>query len=125
MSDSLARQLATRLATLGPAARPAALRLLATFTPTELAALLHDWRELWARPKQLIPPGGRWRSHGFLTARAFGKTRAIAEFVTAEAMAGRAARIALMAQNEEKTHEVMINGKSGLIAVSRSPRLRG
>jgi phage terminase large subunit-like protein len=86
------------------------------FTPVQLAAFRYDW-ERWARPKQLIPQG-KWRSWGFLTGRGFGKTRAESEFVVAEAMAGRANRIGLCAQNEEKTVEVLVEGESGLVNVS-------
>jgi phage terminase large subunit-like protein len=84
-------------------------------TPLELAALSHDWDRTWARPSQIIP-AGRWRSWGFLCGRRFGKTRAVAEFVNREAEAGRAMRIALIAQNEDKALEVQVEGDSGLIA---------
>lgn len=84
----------------------------------ELAGLAFDWAEWWARPSQLPPENGRWRSWGLCTGRGFGKTRSIAEWVHREAMSGRAMRIALIAQNEDKTHEVMIDGESGLIAVA-------
>src|SRR5690606_32952912 len=83
----------------------------------ELAALRHAWREWWARSKQVIPQG-HWRSIGFLTGRGYGKTAAVSEFVAGEAFAGRARRIALIAQNEDKTREVMVEGESGLIATS-------
>jgi phage terminase large subunit-like protein len=55
---------------------------------------------------------------GLCTGRGFGKTRACAEWVLQEAMEGRAMRIALIAQNEDKTREVMIDGDSGLVACS-------
>jgi phage terminase large subunit-like protein len=91
--------------------------ILGRFTVVELAALWHDWAGFWARPAQL-PPSTNWRSLGFLTGRGFGKTRALSEYVNVEAMAGRAMRIGLAAQNEDKTLEVMVHGKSGLIACS-------
>jgi len=82
----------------------------------ELAALRHDWT-FWARPKQL-PPATPWRSWGLCTGRGYGKTRSIAEYITAEVMAGRARRVALVAQNEDKTREVLVDGESGLVAVA-------
>jgi phage terminase large subunit-like protein len=83
-------------------------------SPLELAALYHDWDRTWARAKQIIPRGA-WRSWGFLCGRRFGKTRAVAEFVNREAESGRAMRIALIAQNEDKAIEVQVEGDSGLI----------
>lgn len=87
-------------------------------TVVEQAALAYDWTEWWARPKQLPPEHDRWRSWGLCTGRGFGKTRSIAEYVHREAMSGRAMRIALCAQNDDKTREVMIDGESGLLAVA-------
>lgn len=90
---------------------------LARRSNLELAALLRSWREWWARSKQLAPPHP-WRSLGFLTGRGFGKTRAISEWVNGEVAAGRSRWIGLIAQNEDKTFEVMVDGPSGLIATS-------
>jgi len=91
--------------------------VLARCSVVQLAALRYDWADWWARPKQRIPDGP-WRSYGFLTGRGFGKTRTISEWVQQEVFAGRAERIALIAQNEDKTIEVMIEGESGLLATS-------
>lgn len=91
--------------------------VLASLSATDAAALAYDWEEFWARENQ-IPPDGPWRSWGFLTARGVGKTRSCAEHVNAEASSGRAARVALVAQNEDKVYDVMIAGEAGLIACS-------
>lgn len=117
----LADVVADALAKLGPelAVREAA-SWLAELTVSELAALGADWEHTWARPSQLIPDGP-WRSHGFLTARRVGKTRSLAQFVNREAEAGRAMRIGLCAQTEDKALEVMVHGEAGLIACS-SPK---
>jgi len=88
--------------------------VLAELTPMQLAHVRHDW-SLWARPKQIVPPGP-WKSFGLLTGIGWGKTRTLAEFVTAEVVAGRAKRIGLCAQNEDRGYEVMVEGKSGLLA---------
>ena len=115
MTSSLAQAVAARLvAEYGADAHKALDELLDRHGSLELAATLHDWEHVWARAKQL-PPHDDWRSFGFLTGRGFGKTRAISELITAEVFAGRAGRIALMAQTYEKTEEVMIDGKSGLL----------
>lgn len=90
---------------------------LAGLTTLEAAALAYDWEHVWRKPKQAPPPGD-WRTWGALTGRGFGKSRANAEYVHAEAMAGRAMRIALVGQNEDRTVEVMVEGESGLLAVS-------
>ena len=102
--------LASRLvAALGrPAAHRALDVALSKFTVVELASLAATW-EFWARPKQLAPIGD-WRSWGFLTARAFGKTFAIAHFINTEVQAGRAKCIGLAAQNETKTIAVQVAG---------------
>jgi phage terminase large subunit-like protein len=113
---SLAERIVSRFAAL-PNGGALLEQALGELSVTELVALQYDWDRFWARPKQLIRPG-RWRSWGFLTGRGFGKTRAISSWIQAEVYAGRAMRIALMAQNEDKTYEVMVEGESGLIATS-------
>lgn len=114
---SPAQLLVERLRPLGPEGAHRALdMMLRDLTPAERAGLEHNWR-FWARPKQLFP-STPWRSIGFLTGRGFGKTRAISEFLLAEMQAGRAERVGLCAQNEDKTLEVMVHGKSGLVTIS-------
>ncbi len=82
--------------------------IVAKFTNVELAALASH-RATWMRPKQ-CPPVAEWRSWGKLTARGWGKTDAIARFITEEVQAGRAMRIGLAAQNETKTIAVQVGG---------------
>jgi phage terminase large subunit-like protein len=89
---------------------------LGELSNTELAALLYDWERFWARPEQIFPE--RFRSHGFLSARRFGKTVACSSYVNREVFAGRAQRIGFMAQNEQRTFEVQVDGEVGLIACS-------
>jgi phage terminase large subunit-like protein len=117
-SASPAEQLARRLvAELGPSAHKAVDLALAKMPIVERAALAYNWHGFWARPKQLLPDGP-WRSFGLLTGRAFGKTRTLSEFVTAEVMAGRARRVALCAPTEDDTRDVMVEGESGLLNVA-------
>jgi len=82
----------------------------------DLAAFAHAW-EFWGRSKQLAPEH-HWKSWGFIAGRGMGKTRAACEHIVGEVMAGRARRIGVAAQNEDKTFEVLIEGKSGLLACS-------
>lgn len=99
-----------------PDARTIIDEAIAELTPVQLAHVRHNWA-LWARSKQVVPHGP-WKSFGLLTGLGFGKTRCLSEFITAEVIAGRARSIGLCAQNEDKTYDVMVAGKSGLLAVS-------
>lgn len=114
-SRSLAEDLAALAASTptGPALLAATL---ASLTDLEAAALAHDW-SFWRRPKQAPPPGD-WRSWGALGGRGMGKTLANTRFLEGEVQAGRASRIALIAQNEERCVEVLVNGESGLVTIS-------
>lgn len=83
----------------------------------DLAALSYDWRNMWARPKQVAPAHG-WRSWGFLGARGIGKTLAVSKHINEEAHAGRAMLIGLAAQDEANSIAVQVLGPSGLIATA-------
>jgi predicted phage terminase large subunit-like protein len=78
--------------------------------------LLDDWR-IWARPSQL-PPEGAWRVWLLLAGRGFGKTRGGAEWVRAQAESRSARRIALVAPTARDARLVMVEGESGLLAIS-------
>lgn len=54
-----------------------------------------------------------------LAGRGFGKTRAGAEWIHEEVQAGRAGRIALVADDAKDARDVMIEGESGLLATAR------
>jgi phage terminase large subunit-like protein len=78
--------------------------------------ILKTWR-FRARPEQL-PPQGDWRIWLFLGGRGAGKTRSGAEWV-AEGVAGRTMRrIGLLGATYDDARAVMIEGESGLLAVS-------
>jgi phage terminase large subunit-like protein len=102
----LCKRLVDRLGREG--AHRAVDAIVAKFTNVERAALAAH-RSTWMRPKQ-CPPRGEWRSWGNLTSRGWGKTDAIARFITEEVQAGRAMRIGLAAQNETKTIAVQAEG---------------
>ena len=91
-------------------------RFLANLQPGEAEELLHRWH-LWARPSKLPPPGD-WRVWLLMAGRGFGKTRAGAEWVRGFAESGAARSIALVGDTEEDVRQVMVEGPSGLLAVS-------
>lgn len=100
---------------------------LREFTAEELRLILAHW-PLWARDDQLPPSateaGEAWRIWLILGGRGAGKTRAGAEWVTAKAMgrdlddAPPARRIALVGETLGEVRQVMIEGISGILAVS-------
>jgi predicted phage terminase large subunit-like protein len=100
------------------ASLPQALRneLVAALSPTEARALLYDW-SFWARPTQL-PPDGTWRVWLLLAGRGFGKTRTGAEMIRARAVARTARRVALVAPTAGDARDVMVEGDSGILAIS-------
>ena len=118
VSRSPAEALAARLASeLGGGAHGALDLALGKLAPVERAALAFAWRDFWARPTQVIPDGP-WRSYGTMAGRGYGKTRKDAEWVTAEIAAGRAGRVALVDKSNADTRGIMVEGKSGLVAVA-------
>ena len=70
-----------------------------------------------ARPNQLPPPGD-WQVWLLLAGRGFGKTRTLAEWVCQQAASGRAGRIALVAATAADARDVLVEGQSGILAVS-------
>jgi predicted phage terminase large subunit-like protein len=102
-----------RLAALPFAEREACL---AALSAEGAFALYYDWR-IWARPSQL-PPEGRWRVWLLLAGRGFGKTRSGAEWVREQVESGAAKRVALVAPTAADARDVMVEGESGLLAIS-------
>ena len=99
------------------AATPAQIdRFIASLAPGEAARLVHEW-SLWARPSQL-PPCGDWRVWLLMAGRGFGKTRAGAEWVRSLATSGTAKSVALVGDTAEDVRQVMIEGPSGVLAVT-------
>lgn len=91
-------------------------KLRASLTDAEAAAFAYDWSR-WARPKQLCPSGD-WDGWLILAGRGFGKTRTAGEFVRAEAEAQTAGRIALIAETSADGRDVLVEGESGILALS-------
>src|SRR5215813_6194674 len=92
--------------------------LIRAMAPGEANALEYDWRYR-ARPEQL-PPAGSWRVWLLLAGRGFGKTRCGAEWVRADVKAGRR-RIALVGPTAADARNVMVEGASGILAISPDP----
>ena len=89
--------------------------LIRAMAPGEANAFEYDWRYR-ARPEQL-PPEGSWRVWLLMAGRGFGKTRCGAEWVRAEVKAGRR-RIALVGPTAADARDVMVEGESGILAIS-------
>ncbi|MEI6641161.1 MAG: terminase family protein [Novosphingobium sp.] len=88
---------------------------------SERDAVPWNW-PMWARAAQL-PPTGDWRVWLIMAGRGFGKTRAGAEWVRMVAERDPEARIALVGASLHEARSVMVEGESGLMAVS-PPHLR-
>lgn len=96
---------------------PEAIRaLVEDLDPEEAETILRDW-ELWAREEQL-PPAGAWFCWLILAGRGWGKTRTGAEYIRARAESGNYSRFALIGETAADVRDVMVEGESGLLAIS-------
>ena len=77
--------------------------------------ILSDWR-FWARPEQLAPPGD-WTYWLACAGRGWGKTRAGAEWVNAQANAMPGSRGFLAARTAGDLRDVVIEGESGIMSL--------
>jgi predicted phage terminase large subunit-like protein len=105
-------------AILTPGASPLTREQIDQLSDREVMALLHDWG-LWARPNQLFPPETWWNIWMLLAGRGFGKTRSGAEAIRHLVDTGHR-RIALIAPTSGDARDVMVEGESGLLAISPS-----
>lgn len=87
-----------------------------TFTEEELFQLSFEW-SLWARREQMAPDGD-WTVWMLMAGRGFGKTRSGAEWVRSLIEAGTHSRIALIGATSADARDVMVEGESGLLAIS-------
>ena len=85
-------------------------------SPAAAYRCLYDW-SFWARPNQLPPPGD-WVAWLLLAGRGFGKSRTGAEWIREEAESGRRKRLALVARTAGDIRNVMVEGESGILAIS-------
>ena len=91
--------------------------LLEGMSPEECALLRDDWR-FWAHESQLPPEGG-WRIWLFLGGRGAGKTRAGAEWIADGVRRRQMRRVGLVGASFADVRGVMLEGESGLLAVSK------
>lgn len=84
--------------------------------PEVQAALQWKWRDWNARPNQ-IAPDGEWSTWLVLAGRGFGKTRSGAEWLREKWKAG-AQRIAIVAETAADSRDVLVEGQSGILAIS-------
>ena len=89
---------------------------VARLPPAVALRLLHDW-SVWGRPDQQ-PPSGAWRTWLILAGRGWGKTRTGAEWVRSIVSTGRARRVALVARTAADVRDVIVEGQSGILAIS-------
>ena len=89
---------------------------LAELTPEQRERIPYEWRA-WGRPEQLEPEGD-WRVWFCLAGRGWGKSRTGAEWVRAQVKAGLAGRIALVARTASDVRDVIVEGESGILAIS-------
>jgi len=92
------------------------MAVIAMLSEEEREALRYYW-ELWARPEQLAPRGD-WHCWLICAGRGFGKTRAGSEWVRRIARDDPEARIALVGASLAETRAIMVEGESGLLAIS-------
>lgn len=115
---------AVSLASLDEAGRAAFLDALSR---NALAALPWLW-EVWANPRHQLEPEGDWQTWVILGGRGAGKTRAGAEWVRSQvegalpAAPGRCRRVALLGETIDQVRAVMVEGESGLMAVTPPDR---
>lgn len=69
--------------------------------------------------REQLPPPGDWRIWMIMAGRGFGKTRSGAEWVRMIAEDNPDARIALVSASLAEARAVMVEGESGLLAISR------
>jgi phage terminase large subunit-like protein len=106
--------LRSSLAKLSPEQRQQLLQSL----PDDVADVFaRDWRTLYARPSQIAPESA-WTTWLILAGRGFGKTRTGAEWIRERVDSGVGRRIALVARTAADARDVMVEGESGLLAIS-------
>lgn len=96
---------------------------VAELTDAETLELFYDWHT-WARANQLVPADQDWWTIWLILAgRGWGKTRCGAEFVRYHVENGLAGRIALIAEDAGDARDVMVEGESGILAISH-PKMK-
>ena len=118
------KSLAASLASLDEAEQAA---FLDSLSPNALGAMPWLW-ELWAHPGHQVEPAGDWQCWVIVGGRGAGKTRAGAEWVRAQVEGagplddGPCRRVALVGETIDEVRAVMVEGESGILAVSPPDR---
>src|SRR5215468_8034944 len=86
-------------------------------SPREAVNFPHAWRDWWARPSQLAPPG-EWSTWLVLAGRFFGKTRTGAQWIHERVKSSVARYIALVAPTSADARDVMVQGPAGILATA-------
>src|SRR5215813_1841979 len=102
------------LARLPPAEQA---KILSRMSPTEAVNFPYAWRDWWARPSQLAPPG-EWSTWLVLAGRFYGKTRTGAQWIHERVKSGVARYIALVAPTSADARDVMVQGPAGILATA-------
>lgn len=84
------------------------------------AQMLYEEFFGWQAHGGQMPPDGDWHVWLLMAGRGFGKTRAGAEWLWAQARAMPGARLALVGASIEEVAQVMVEGPSGLVALARA-----
>src|SRR5215469_6490621 len=125
MRDSAILSLSRRWPDASPvellARLPAAERtkVLSRISPQDAVNFPYAWRDWWARPSQLAPPG-EWSTWLVLAGRFFGKTRTGAQWIHERVKSGVARYIALVAPTSADARDVMVQGPASLRRHRRS-----
>jgi phage terminase large subunit-like protein len=92
---------------------------MAVLADVDMDQLVWDWNA-WARPEQVPPPGDDWSIWLYLAGRGAGKTRSAAEWVREKAKVTSMGQIrfALVARTAADVRDVIVEGESGIIAVT-------
>jgi phage terminase large subunit-like protein len=96
--------------------RPKRRQWLQSLSNDDAIEIREHW-PFWARDAQL-PPAGDWRIWLYLGGRGAGKTRAGAEWIADGISRGKMRRVGLIGATFQDARSVMIEGESGLLAVS-------
>src|SRR5450755_1839375 len=86
-------------------------------SPKERALRLKYTWKAWARDSQLAPEGN-WSTWVIKAGRGFGKTRSGAEWIIEKAQTYPGCHIALVGRTVADVRDVMVKGRSGILAIS-------
>lgn len=104
---------------VGPKRAAALVRRAKLLGPPEADDEYVAWRAV-GRPEQILPEGLTWLVWLILAGRGFGKTRTGAETVLEWVKTGVCRRLALIAPTAGDARDVMVEGESGIVAVSQA-----